>query len=96
MKLTLKTKAAAAPEGAPAATPTNEAPPSASAPKLKFKLAAPASADGQPADGPKPKRKYTKKPKVDEGGNVLAAAPKLKIKKRPREETGDSWKTRRT
>lgn len=56
--------------------------------KLKLKPAAPAapSTPGDAAgDGPKQKRKYTKKPKVDEDGNPLAAA-KGAPKKRARDE----------
>ncbi|KAF2013231.1 hypothetical protein BU24DRAFT_232774 [Aaosphaeria arxii CBS 175.79] len=87
-----------------AASPANEAPgavptpASATGPKLKFKFGSQASASAAPpavpstdapsTEAPKPKRKYTKKPKLDENGNVIPPAPKAapKPKKRPLEE----------
>lgn len=94
MKLKLTTKPQPAPDGAP--PPTNEAPtptPTTAGPKLKFKnLSAPSSAptEAPPAEPPKQKRKYTKKPKVNENGDEITVAPKAaKPRKRAREENGD-------
>ncbi|KAK7182076.1 hypothetical protein DPSP01_008242 [Paraphaeosphaeria sporulosa] len=87
MKLKLKTSSQAA-DGAPADAPL---PAPGAGPKLalKFKpVAAPAgdSADG-PGDAPKQKRKYTKKPKLDENGQPLPASrPGPKPKKRALED----------
>ncbi|KAF1832929.1 hypothetical protein BDW02DRAFT_570523 [Decorospora gaudefroyi] len=94
MKLKLKNPNAALSEppqdAAPADAPT---PVSAKGPglKLKLKSAAPPPgdvADSQHGDSAKAKRKYVKKPKLDEGGNVVPPG-KPGPKKRAREENDD-------
>lgn len=95
MKLKLKNPNAA-PEGAPApaasASQPSTAAPAAAAPKLalKFKPVAASTGDataGPTDDAPKAKRKYTKKPKLDENGQPLPAAkPGPKPKKRQLED----------
>ncbi|ORY09436.1 TAFII55 protein conserved region-domain-containing protein [Clohesyomyces aquaticus] len=103
LKLKLKTSSAApadpsssdAAAESPAATPTIPTPVTAGGTKLKLKVSrasAVAAPDAEPAEAPKQKRKYTRKPKVDENGEPLAAAAKPAAKaskKRPREENGD-------
>jgi transcription initiation factor TFIID subunit 7 len=87
---------------APIDAPANEAPvptstTSTSAPKLSFKIKTSSAPTAEAADGPststeqpKQKRKYTKKPKVDENGAPKAPTLSLKpSKKRLREEYGD-------
>lgn len=56
--------------------------------KLKPAAAAPAADGAVPADTPKQKRKYTKKPRIDEDGNAIAAG-KTAPKKRAREDGED-------
>lgn len=101
MKLKLKNPNAA-PNDVPTAAPAAPAPPAdgdeAPAPafakpggfKLKLKPATPApTADSDaPADAPKQKRKYTKKPKIDENGNAILSG-KPGPKKRAREDGED-------
>ncbi|EOA86475.1 hypothetical protein ACJQWK_05835 [Exserohilum turcicum] len=94
MKLKLKN-----PDAPPSDAPAGPPPSDASAPpapkpglKLKFKpaVAAPSEpADGQTGDVNKVKRKYTKKPKVDESGNVIPPGKLLGPKKRARDEGED-------
>jgi transcription initiation factor TFIID subunit 7 len=95
MKIKLKNHNAPAGDAPPAAPSNNAAapaPPKASKLKLSIKPAAHASQnadDGQDGDAPKPKRKYTKKQKVDDGGNpVLSGKPGPK--KRAREDGDDA------
>lgn len=84
-----------------AAQPTPTSTSATSAPKiaLKFKqVSAPIAepAEPPPADAPKPKRKYTKKPKFDENGQPLPAAkPGPKPKKRPLEDGEDGTPAKR-
>lgn len=91
MKLKLSTKPAAAPPGEQAPSSANAAPPPGSAGgKLKIKFGSQTPVEGQAAEPPKQKRKYTKKPKFDEHGNPLPPGAKtLKIQKRPRDQVGD-------
>ncbi|OAL55986.1 hypothetical protein IQ07DRAFT_583417 [Pyrenochaeta sp. DS3sAY3a] len=92
MKLKLKNPTAAAgdapsePSQAEASTPVSAKP--GGGLKIKFKPTAPAPADAADApqgDAPKPKRKYTKKPKVDEHGTPIPPA-KSAPKKRARDD----------
>jgi transcription initiation factor TFIID subunit 7 len=102
MKLKLKNPNAA-PSDAPAPVPSEPPPAPAGAPtpvsakgpgfglKLKLKPSAPAPGDiaeSQNGDGAKAKRKYTKKPKHDDSGNVIPPG-KPGPKKRAREEGDD-------
>jgi len=92
MKLKLKTSAA--PSSTPAeAPPSNASTPVTAKPGLKIKLKPVAPPPGEPvdsqhADATKVKRKYTKKPKLDESGNVIPPG-KPGPKKRAREEGDD-------
>lgn len=97
MKLKLKNPppalaGATAESPAPVVAPVAPAPAPTAAPKLNLKIKkvngpTAETADGQPADAPKQKRKYTKKPKVDDHGQPLAGAkPGPKPKKRPLED----------
>jgi transcription initiation factor TFIID subunit 7 len=95
MKLKLKNPNALTSDAPPSATPPADAPTPVSAKpgglKLKLKPSGPAA--GEPADGLNPegakvKRKYTKKPKLDESGNVIPPG-KPGPKKRAREEGDD-------
>jgi transcription initiation factor TFIID subunit 7 len=100
MKLKLKNPNAApsdAPTPAPSEPPQADAstPVSAKGPslglKLKLKPSAPAPSEvagSQHSDGAKAKRKYTKKPKVDESGNPIPSG-KPGPKKRARDEGDD-------
>ncbi|CAI6278120.1 unnamed protein product [Periconia digitata] len=81
--------ASAAPSTSATATPTTSAPKL----NLKFKSSAQPSQDtpvpvpAPPGDAPKQKRKYTKKPKLDEDGQPITAAKAApKPKKRPLED----------
>lgn len=104
MKLKLSTKPKAV-DGAPADASTTEAsqpsPAPSTGPKLALKFKPVAVPAGEPAEGPagdtpKAKRKYTKKPKLDENGQPLAAAkPGGKLKKRPLEEAEERDPTKR-
>ncbi|KAL7771342.1 hypothetical protein CFE70_001285 [Pyrenophora teres f. teres 0-1] len=75
----IKFKTSAAPSDAPPEAPPSNAPtptPVTAKPGLKIKLKPVApppgeAADGQNGDATKVKRKYTKKPKLDESGNVI-------------------------
>lgn len=95
MKLKLKNPSAA-PSDAPAEPPPDVPTPTSAKPgglKLKLKPAAlPAASvvagESQNGDAPKAKRKYTKKPKVDDSGNVIPPA-KPGPKKRTREDSDD-------
>jgi transcription initiation factor TFIID subunit 7 len=92
MKLKIKVPGAAA-NGASPVPPQDQAAP-APLPKLKFKPVAPVDPDaagGHAPDAPKPKRKYTKKQKLDQDGNPIPPG-KPGPKKRAREdgEDGDS------
>ena len=102
MKLKLKTPQAApdAPDASASAAST-PAPAPSTGPKLALKIRPVSTPAGGPAEGPagdapKQKRKYTKKPKVDENGQLLAT-PKLgsKPKKRAPEETEERDPTKR-
>lgn len=90
MRLKLKNPDAA-PSDAPAPPPPSDAPTPAAAkpgPKLKFKIPPPVSSDPVDAgngDATKIKRKYNKKPKVDESGNAIPPG-KPGPKKRARDE----------
>ncbi|KAK3208461.1 hypothetical protein GRF29_77g836031 [Pseudopithomyces chartarum] len=103
MKLKLKKPQAApdAPADASANATSAPSPAPSTGPKLalKFKpVAAPAgdSAEGPVGDAPKQKRKYTKKPKVDENGQPVASGkPGSKPKKRALEETEERDPTKR-
>ncbi|KAI0581626.1 Transcription initiation factor TFIID subunit 7 [Pyrenophora tritici-repentis] len=93
MKLKLKTSAA--PSDAPQEAPPSNAPTPVTAKpgglKIKLKPVAPPSGeatDSQNGDTTKVKRKYTKKPKIDESGNVIPPG-KPGPKKRVREEGDD-------
>ncbi|KAF1840495.1 uncharacterized protein K460DRAFT_371680 [Cucurbitaria berberidis CBS 394.84] len=96
MKLKLKnlnTASDAPSEPRPAEVPTPSSAKSGGGLKIKFKPAAPApapveAADGQHGDAPRPKRKYTKKAKLDESGNPLPPG-KPGPKKRVREDSDD-------
>ncbi|CAO2656969.1 Nn.00g057720.m01.CDS01 [Neocucurbitaria sp. VM-36] len=94
MKLKLKNPNAAsdAPsEPHTAGVPTPSSAKSGGGLKIKLKPAAPAPAeavDSQNGDAPKAKRKYTKKPKLDESGNPIAPG-KPGPKKRSREDSDD-------
>lgn len=96
MKLKLKNPSAPTTDATPqeAAAPPAPVPVKAGGLKLKFKPAVPTDptatdgADNQGNSAPKPKRKYTKKPKVDENGHPLAQG-KLGPKKRAREDGED-------
>jgi transcription initiation factor TFIID subunit 7 len=90
----IKLKAPAPASDAPAAAPRDGAV-AAPGPSKKLKLniktatAAPADAtDGHNGDGAKPKRKYSKKQKLDGEGNLVASG-KLGPKKRVREDGDD-------
>ncbi|KAF2132584.1 hypothetical protein P153DRAFT_363885 [Dothidotthia symphoricarpi CBS 119687] len=90
MKIKLKAPGAAV--DAPAQSPPNDAPRLPGL-KLKLKPSGPSpvdSAESQNGDALKQKRKYIKKPRLDDGGNAPPAA-KLGPKKRAREdgEEGD-------
>ncbi|USP77138.1 hypothetical protein yc1106_04412 [Curvularia clavata] len=91
MKLKLKNPDAPPPSDAPTEPPPSDAPtPTTAKPglKIKFKPAAPVSGDSvdaQSGDATKIKRKYTKKPKVDESGNIIPPG-KPGPKKRARDE----------
>ncbi|EFQ85362.1 hypothetical protein PTT_19740 [Pyrenophora teres f. teres 0-1] len=92
----IKFKTSAAPSDAPPEAPPSNAPtptPVTAKPGLKIKLKPVApppgeAADGQNGDATKVKRKYTKKPKLDESGNVIPPG-KPGPKKRAREEGDD-------
>ncbi|KAI4926036.1 uncharacterized protein J4E92_006773 [Alternaria infectoria] len=95
MKLKLKNLGAPSGDAPPAAPPPADAPTPVSAKpgglKIKFKPSGPAAgepADGQNGEGAKVKRKYTKKPKLDESGNVIPPG-KPGPKKRAREDGDD-------
>ncbi|KAI4609726.1 hypothetical protein J4E80_008371 [Alternaria sp. BMP 0032] len=95
MKLKLKNLGAPSGDAPPAAPPPSDAPAPVSAKpgglKIKFKPSGPAAgepADGQNGEGAKVKRKYTKKPKLDESGNVIPPG-KPGPKKRAREDGDD-------
>ncbi|KAI4915796.1 hypothetical protein J4E90_004242 [Alternaria incomplexa] len=95
MKLKLKNLNAPSGDAPPAAPPPADAPTPVSAKpgglKIKFKPSGPAAgepADGQNGEGAKVKRKYTKKPKLDESGNVIPPG-KPGPKKRAREDGDD-------
>ncbi|KAI4953818.1 hypothetical protein J4E91_002666 [Alternaria rosae] len=95
MKLKLKNPNALPGDAPPAAPPPSDAPTPVSAKpgglKLKLKPSGPAAgepADGQNGEGTKVKRKYTKKPKLDESGNVIPPG-KPGPKKRAREDGDD-------
>jgi len=70
--------------------------PSAGAPKLKLKLGSQSTAstpsNTQPAEEPRKKRPYNRKPKFDENGNPILPTPKgaPKAKKRQRDEEGST------
>ncbi|KAF2030055.1 hypothetical protein EK21DRAFT_66531 [Setomelanomma holmii] len=90
MKLKIKVPGAAA-NDAPPTQPQDQAATPGSLPKLKFKPVPSVpgdTADSQAADAPKPKRKYTKKPKFDEDGNQIPPG-KPGPKKRAREDGDD-------
>ncbi|KAI4651650.1 uncharacterized protein J4E79_009131 [Alternaria viburni] len=95
MKLKLKNLGAPSGDAPPVAPPPSDAPAPVSAKpgglKIKFKPSGPAAgelADGQNGEGAKVKRKYTKKPKLDESGNVIPPG-KPGPKKRAREDGDD-------
>jgi transcription initiation factor TFIID subunit 7 len=97
MKLKLKNPGAAA-NDTPSEPPSADAPTPVSAKpggglKIKFKPTPTAPApeavvESQNGDAPKAKRKYTKKPKLDEDGNLIPAG-KPGPKKRARDESDD-------
>ncbi|KAF1946265.1 hypothetical protein EJ02DRAFT_450714 [Clathrospora elynae] len=99
MKMKLKlNNPKTAPSDAPAQPPQQDAPTPVSAKgpglKIKFKSASSApptpvdGADSQNGDASKMKRKYNKKPKLDDGGNIIPPG-KPGPKKRTREEGDD-------
>jgi transcription initiation factor TFIID subunit 7 len=91
----IKLKNPNAPTGdAPAGPSQGEPAPAAPFKKLKLNIksgvsAPSAAADGEGGDAPKAKRKYTKKPKVDEDGNPIPPG-KPGPKKRAREDGDDA------
>jgi transcription initiation factor TFIID subunit 7 len=97
MKLKLKNPNAAPSDAPPSEPPPSDAPTPVSAKpgglKLKLKPSAPASGepvDSQNGEATKVKRKYTKKPKLDESGNVIPPG-KPGPKKRAREDGTDDF-----
>lgn len=95
--MSLKLKLGSKPS-TPADAPTNSLPTPSGPPKIKLKMHSslpPTPADQHPPPDPsapvRQKRKYTKKPKVDEDGNPIAMPPKgsSKNKKRARDEEDD-------
>lgn len=94
MKLKLKNPNATAGDAPATAPPADNATPVSAKPgglKLKLKTATPASVDvvdSQGGDGPKTKRKYNKKPKLDDSGNVIPPG-KPGPKKRVRDDSDE-------